>query len=270
MLDYYYPPIKLTPGTLSPQNAGIKIIDNSDPMEFTDALKNRRSIRAFSDKAIEQSILDAILLEALESPSSSNTQPYKIAVATGNTCKELGQALLAKYHKINKIQRKPLPLKVLSALTSKAMPDGDFKPILGKYPGIFQKRRMETGRGLYEILNIKRGDSNARDEQMARNFTFFDAPAAIFVFVDPGMKFTAFVDAGIMMQSLMLSATNKGLGTCAQGALGMWRSPLEEHFDIPKGYKLVCGLALGYPNEDIVNTYRPNKLGLEELLIPTK
>jgi nitroreductase len=239
-------------------------------MEFNDVLNIRRSIRAFTDEEIDQTILDDILLDALESPSSSNTQPYKIAVATGDTCKKLGQALLAKYHKINKIQRKPMPLKVLSALTSKAMPDGDFKPILGKYPGIFQKRRMETGRGLYQILDIKRGDSKARDEQMARNFTFFDAPAAIFVFVHPGMKFTAFVDAGIMMQSLMLSATNKGLGTCAQGALGMWRSPLEEHFDIPEGYKLVCGLALGYPTKDAVNTYRPNKLALNELLIPAK
>ena len=239
-------------------------------MEFSDVLNNRRSIRAFSDKAIDQSILDEILLEAAESPSSSNTQPYKLAVATGDTCQQLGQALLEKYYSINKIQRMPTPKKLFKVLTSKSMPDGDYKPILGKYPGIFQQRRMETGKGLYEILGIGRGDPKARDEQMARNFTFFDAPAAVFVFIHPGMTHTALVDSGIMMQSLMLSATNKGLGTCAQGALGMWRSPLEQHFNIPKGYKLVCGLALGYPTDDIVNTYRPNKLGLDELLIPNK
>jgi nitroreductase len=239
-------------------------------MEFTDVLNNRRSIRAFSDKSIEQSVLEEILLEALKSPSSSNTQPYKIAIATGNTCHLLGQQLLEKYHAINKIQRKPTPLKILSALTSKAMPDGDFKPMLGKYPGIFQKRRMELGRAMYTKLDIKRGDTQARDDQMARNFTFFDAPAAIFVFVDPSMKWTALVDAGIMMQSLMLSATNKGLGTCAQAALGMWRSPLDKHFDIPKEYKLVCGMALGYPKDEVINEFRPSKIGLDELLIPKK
>lgn len=239
-------------------------------MEFSDVLNNRRSIRAFSDKAIDQSILGEILLEAAESPSSSNTQPYKLAVATGDTCQQLGQALLEKYYSVNKIQRMPTPKKLFKVLTSKSMPDGDYKPILGKYPGIFQQRRMETGKGLYEILGIGRGDPKARDEQMARNFTFFDAPAAVFVFIHPGMTHTALVDSGIMMQSLMLSATNKGLGTCAQGALGMWRSPLEQHFNIPEGYKLVCGLALGYPTDDIVNTYRPNKLGLDELLIPSK
>lgn len=238
-------------------------------MEFQQALHSRRSIRAFSDKPVPQDIINSILSDAIESPSSSNTQPYKVAVATGDTCKKLGQELLARYYKINKIQRQPLPLKLFNAVTSGDMPDGDYKPILGKYPGIFQSRRMQTGKGLYEILGIKRGDKQARDDAMARNFTFFDAPVAIFVFVHPGMKFTALVDAGIMMQSLMLSATDRGLGTCPQGALGMWRSPLEKHFDIPKGYKLVCGLALGYPKvEEKVNEYRPEKIGLDELLIP--
>ena len=239
-------------------------------MDFTEVLKSRRSIRAFSDKPVDQSILDEILLEALESPSSSNTQPYKFAVATGETCKQLGGELLSKYHKSNKIQKQPLPLKIISAITSDALPDSDFKPMLGKYPPVFQERRMSTGMGLYEVLGIERKDKKARDEQMAKNFTFFDAPVAIFVFIHPGMQHTALLDAGILMQSLMLSATNKGLGTCAQGALGIWRSPIDKHFSIPKGYKLVCGLALGYPEDDKVNSYKPKKIELDELLIPEK
>jgi nitroreductase len=240
-------------------------------MEFTEVLYSRRSIRAFSDQPVAQETIDQILKDAIESPSSSNTQPYKVAVATGEQCQQLGQELLKKYYKINKIQRQPLPLKLFNVATSKAMPDGDYKPILGKYPGIFQERRMHTGKGLYDTLGIKRGDKQARDEAMARNFIFFDAPVAIFVFIHPGMKFTALVDAGIMMQSLMLSATNRGLGTCPQGALGMWRSPLEKHFDIPEGYKLVCGLALGYPKtEDKVNEYKPKKIDLQELVIPSR
>lgn len=239
-------------------------------MDFTEVLKSRRSIRAFSDKPVDQTILDEILLEALESPSSSNTQPYKLAVATGDTCKQLGDELLSKYHQSNKIQKQPLPLKIISAITSDALPDSDFKPMLGKYPPVFQERRISTGMGLYEVLGIERKDKKARDEQMAKNFTFFDAPVAIFLFIHPGMQHTALLDAGILMQSLMLSATNKGLGTCAQGALGIWRSPIDKHFGIPKGYKLVCGLALGYPEDNKVNSYKPKKIELDELLIPKK
>ena len=204
----------------------------------------------------------------MESPSSSNTQPYKLAIATGDVCQKIGSELLSKYNASNKIQKQPLPLKVLSAITSDALPDSDFKPILGKYPPLFQERRIATGAGLYKVLGIERSDKKARDEQMARNFTFFDAPVAIFVFIHPGMTHTALLDAGIFMQSLMLSATNKGLGTCAQGALGIWRSPIDKHFKIPKDYKLVCGLALGYPTEDKVNDYKPNKINLTDLKIP--
>ncbi|MDY6929989.1 MAG: nitroreductase [Pseudomonadota bacterium] len=240
-------------------------------MEFSKTLYSRRSIRAFSDKPVSPQLIEDILSDALESPSSSNTQPYKVAVATGVACKQIGRELLDKYQTINKFQRQPLPLKLFNALTSRARLDGDYRPILGKYPGIFQDGRMHTGKGLYEILGIKRGDRKARDEAMARNFIFFDAPVAIFVFIHPGMKYTALVDAGIMMQSLMLSATDRGLGTCPQGALGMWRSPLEKHFAIPDGYKLLCGLALGYPKEgEKVNAYRPEKISLDELLIPEK
>ena len=239
-------------------------------MEYLDVLKNRRSIRAFASKPVAQTIIDEILMEALESPSSSNTQPYKLAVATGETCKSLGRKLSDKYKKSIAIQKKPLSLKAVSAVVGGALPDGDFKPILGKYPSVFQERRVQTGKGLYEVLGIERHDKEARDEQMARNFIFFDAPVAIFAFIHPGMTHTALLDLGIMLQSLMLSATNKGLGTCAQGALGIWRSPIEKHFKIPKHYKLVCGVALGYPEDTEVNEYRPEKLSLQDLLIPLK
>lgn len=239
-------------------------------MEFSEVVSSRRSIRAFSDREVEPALLEQILIEALESPSSSNTQPYKLAIATGQDCRELGQKLLSKYSRAGKIQRQAMPMKAISALLSDALPDGDYKPILGKYPGVFQERRLKTGAGLYEVLGIERSDRAARDEQMARNFTFFDAPVAIFAFIHPGMTYTALLDLGIMLQTLMLSATNKGLGTCAQGALGLWRSPLDEHFEVPRGYKLVCGVALGHPLQAGVNQYRPEKISLDDLLIPSK
>lgn len=236
-------------------------------MEFTEVLTSRRSIRSFSGKPVDDALLEEILTLALECPSSSNTQPYKIAVATGEINKAIGKALTEKYLAANKINKMPLPMKAFSAFTSGVMPDGDFKPIIGKYPPVFQERRVATGMGLYETLGIERSDKKARDEQMARNFSFFNAPVAIFFFVHPGMTFTALVDLGIFMQSLMLVATDKGLGTCAQGALGMWKSPVKKHFKISKEYKLVCGLALGYPDDHKVNDYRPDKIRLEELLI---
>ena len=239
-------------------------------MEFNDIIQSRRSIRSFSNKEVGDELLEELLCTALESPSSSNSQPYKVAIAQGDIAKQIAKDLQDKFLRSSAINKQALPKKLLSAITSDAMPDSDFKPILGKYPGIFQKRRVETGIGLYKVLGIKREDKKARDEHMAKNFAFFEAPVALFFFVDPRMKHTALVDAGIYMQTLMLAATDKGLGTCAMGALGIWRSPLDKHFDIPKEYKLVCGMALGYPDENEVNQYRPEKLTLDELLIAKK
>lgn len=239
-------------------------------MELQDIIQQRRSVRAFKNQDVPQELLHKLFELALESPSSSNSQPYKMAVAQGDVATQIGQKLQDNYWRSNAIQKQPLPLKVFSALTSDAMPDSDFKPILGKYPGDFQRRRVKTGMGLYKILGIERQDRKARDEHMALNFSFFGAPVALFFFVDPRMKHTALVDLGIFMQSLMLLATDHGLGTCAQGALGIWRKPLDKFFDIPTEYKLVCGMALGYPSDEKVNEYRPEKLALNDLLMASK
>jgi hypothetical protein len=79
-----------------------------------------------------------------------------------------------------------------------ALPDGDYKPILGKYSGTSQTLRMSTGKGLRKTLSIARGDKQARDDAIARNFTFLML-RSFFVFTHPSIKFTALVDPEIMM-----------------------------------------------------------------------
>lgn len=237
---------------------------------FQQLNSSRRSIRSFSDTSVSQEILDAILHDALESPSSSNTQPYKIAVAQGETCQAIGQELTHKYQLSLKMKNMSFWKKLLFSLKHDMFVNKAYPAMLGKYPGIFQQRRLHTGVGLYKVLGIERHDRQARDEYMAKNFHFFDAPVAIWIFIEPSMKHTALVDAGIFMQTLMLSATSRGLGTCAQGALGLWDKPVAKYFDIPKGYQLLCGISLGYPTDEPVNQYRPSKIDMDTLLIPQK
>lgn len=239
-------------------------------MEFNKIMQSRRSIRAFKADTVPDDVLSALLTQALEAPSSSNSQPFKVAIAQGDTAKQIANELTDKFKRSNAILKKPLPTKLWSFLTDDAMPDSDYKPILGKYPGIYQSRRVATGKGLYETIGIAREDTQSRSAHMEKNFAFFEAPVALFFFVDPRMTHTALVDLGIFMQSLMLGAQDQGLGTCALGSLGIWRSPLDKHFSIPKEFKLVCGMALGYPEDDKVNTFRPKKMALEDLLIAPK
>jgi nitroreductase len=149
------------------------------------------------------------------------------------------------------------------------MPDGDFK-VNFEYPKEFMPRKQATGQGLYEILHIERSDKAARDKQLRRNFEFFGAPTAIFFFIHEAFKEYAAVDAGIFMQTLMLSAHSHGLASCPQAALGTWGSPVRAAFDIPKEYKLISGLSLGYAADSKVNQYSPGRGTVEGLTFKQK
>ena len=102
---------------------------------------------------------------------------------------------------------------------------------------------------------------------MRKNFEFFGAPTAIFVFVHSGLREFSVLDAGIYLQTLMLSAHVHGLGTCAQGALATWAGPVRAAFDIPKQYKLICGVSMGHPSDHAVNGFNPGRSVANELLV---
>ena len=238
-------------------------------MEFQDVLRQRRSIRAFAPTPVAPELVEAVLADATTSPSWSNTQPYKVAVVSGAEVETLRQEFSERFQRLAALQRAPAWKKALGALKGGAMPDGDFRPIL-RYPEDLQPRRVATGVGLYKLLGIGREDHAAREAQMARNFIFFDAPVVMFVFAHKGLGVYSALDAGIFLQSLMLSATDRGLGTCAQGALALWRSPIEQRFEIPAPYQLLCGLSLGYPVDAPVNRFQPGRQSLDELRLPRR
>ena len=143
-------------------------------------------------------------------------------------------------------------------VTRTGLPNGDFDTNL-TYPDDLQPYRRKTGFGLYGVLGIERGDKQARSDQMRRNFEFFGAPTALFVFVHEGLKEFSVLDAGIFLQTLMLSAHANGLATCAQGALATWPGPVRKEFDIPGHYKLICGVSIGYASDHPVNDFNPGR-----------
>jgi nitroreductase len=242
--------------------------DNGDTETLARLLRNRRSIRDFSVADVPAELIDAILDDARWAPSWSNTQPYKIAVARGDVKERVKQQLLARYDAAVALQGGGLIGKLMAFLTrSKALPDGDFDTRF-EYPKELTPRRRATGFGLYALLGIAREDSAARNRQMRRNFEFFGAPVVLFVFVRQELGAYSVLDAGIFLQSLMLAAQARGLGTCAEGALGTWAGPVREAFDVPPAYKLLCGVALGWPSGHVVNAYNPGRAEVAEMLIP--
>ena len=238
-------------------------------MHLSELLNERRSIRQFEQTPVSQELIEKILSRALNVPSSSNTQSYRVAVARGPLCELLRSELTQKFQAAQRINKLPLPMKLLKGYLADVKPDGAFHHDF-KYPEELQQRRVDCGMGLYATLGIERSDREARTRQMQRNFEFFDAPVVMFLFVNQTMGAYSAMDAGIFLQTLMLAASEEGLGSCAQAALGIWTKPVLKHFEVDPGYQLICGLSLGYIADHPVNRFRPKKRTLDELLLKPK
>jgi nitroreductase len=239
------------------------------PEDFSALVQSRRSVRDFLPTPVPPEVLDAILSDANAAPSWSNTQPYRVAIASGAVRDRLQSALTSRFDQGMAAQRGGWLGKLKLLATPGAMPDGDYK-VNFEYPEDLQPQRRATGHALYELLNIGRKDQAAREAQMRRNFEFFGAPTALFIFVHSGLKEFSALDAGIFAQTLMLSAHARGLGTCAQGALATWAGPVREAFAVPPHYKLLCGISLGYPSDHPINTFNPGRTTPQSWTLPAR
>jgi nitroreductase len=229
-------------------------------------IRGRRSVRDFLPRPIPADLLDAVLADANWAPSWSNTQPYRVAVASGALRDRLAAELCELFDRGLAAQHGGALAKLRLLLTRKGLPDGDFSTRLD-YPPDLQPRRRATGHGLYERLCIGRHDRAARDRQMRRNFEFFGAPTALFLFAHKGLREFSVLDAGVYLQTLMLSAQARGLATCAQGALATWAGPVRAAFDVPAPYRLICGVAMGYASTHAVNGFNPGRAEAGTLLL---
>jgi nitroreductase len=228
------------------------------PDEYSEFVRSRRSIRSFKPDPIPSEILNRILDDAKWAPSWTNTQPYFLAIASGETTKRLAKEYLQLFDDSLPAQHGSKWAMVKMYLTGKGKPSWDYRTTI-PYPEVLTPYRRKTGADLYALLGIDRKDRKARDAAWRRNFEFFGAPTVIFVFVHDGLKQFAAQDAGFMEQTLMLSALANGLGTCAQGAIATWAGPVRKEFDIPEGYKFITAISVGYPDDHIVNTFNAGR-----------
>jgi len=234
--------------------------------EFSQFLASRRSTRDFLPTPIPQEILDQILRDSLTAPSWSNTRPFKVAVATGEVRDRISTEFLSRWNVLSKILRKGILNKLRIIYSRYGLPTSN-RGIAKPYPAELKPRAERVGREMYETFGVARGDRPARDHQWAKNYSFFGAPVELFIYVHKSLNIYAASDAGLMMQNLMLSAHAHGLGTCAQGAVAIWDDVVRKEFEVPSDYRLLCGVAIGYPSDSPINDFKANRIDVEELIL---
>ena len=229
---------------------------NEEKNVFSDLAASRRSTRAFTDREMPAGVIDAILADATTAPSWSNTRAFRVAIASGARA----QRLRERFGKLFDEEIEAHARKAIDPDVEIPVPDGDF-PVRKRYPDELRPAQIEVAKLLYGTYGVERADIEGRTRVNRRNVLAFDAPVMGFVFVHENMLPWSAMDAGLMLQTLFLSAKAHGVDSCAIGVLSAWRGPVEQEFEIPQHYKLITGFCLGYADSEApinhVNAPRP-------------
>ena len=212
-------------------------------MDVTEAVDSRKSIRAFLDKAVDDSLIKELLEKASRAASGGNLQPWKIYVINGKT--------MNSFHKFQ------------SEWTEPETPAYAIYPENLKEP--YKTSRYEVADDMYSLLGIEREDKEARFKQVLKNYEFFGAPAAFFCFVDRQMGRPQWSDLGMFLQTFMLLAREAGLDTCPQEAWAMKQESVTTFVEAPDELMLFCGMAIGYQDvSEKVNKLRTSRRPIED------
>lgn len=213
-----------------------------------DAIRGRKSTRAFLQKPVPHELISHILDIANRAPSGSNTQPWKVWVLDGKPKDDLVRDILQIYD-----------------TTGEGKREYNYYPVNWREP--YLARRRACGWGLYSTMGITREDKKGMHAQRRQNYEFFGAPVGLFFSLDRDMEIGSWLDCGMFIQSVMVAARQFGLETCPQAAFCSFHEVIEKRIGIPETEMLVCGMALGYPDKDAkVNSFTTEREALESFV----
>ena len=192
-------------------------------MKVSEAVAQRSSIRAFLDTPVSDGLIKDLLEKSARAASGGNLQPWRVFVLNGESMERF--------------------LAALNSYDGEEYQEYDIYPPNLKSP--YRDSRFKIGEDMYALLGIERDDKQGRYAHLARNFKFFDAPAAFFCFVDKCMGPPQWSDLGMFLQTFMLLAQEAGLSTCAKKPGQIGRDQSGHSYSLPGELMLFCGMAIG-------------------------
>jgi nitroreductase len=210
-------------------------------MNVSEAIKARRSMRAFKPDAVDRKTMLDILATAQYTPSWANSQPWEVFVAEGETLKRIKEGFAKCY--ADKVAAGPEVSR----------------------PAEWTEAAKKRQQGLHP--DMVRDCGEACNQFGPLNQRMFDAPSVIFVCVDKLLSHWSLYDIGAYTQSVMLAALEHGLGTIPAVMLVNYPEVLRKELKIPDNLKVVIGIAIGHVDEtNAINNFRSARSPLEEVV----
>jgi nitroreductase len=199
-------------------------------MDVIDAIKERKSIRAFKSDPVPLDLLKKIMEQALRAPSWANTQPWEFAIAAGKKIKAIEDAFVKR--------------GMQEPTSEVARPYEYPEPYMARIRALQPKDRGERTKEDMEAFFMS-------------NIKHYGAPACIYLLVgknflyqSKGINVWAMYDSGSAVQNIMLLATNYGLGTVAQAQAVIYPDIIRKTLGIPEDKLIALGISIGYPDRD--------------------
>jgi nitroreductase len=199
-------------------------------LSVEEAIRTRRSVRAFLPKPVAMETVQEILALAARAPSGTNTQPWRVHVLTGTTKDTLAQKVCAAFDDPDQ----------------RAQHQEEYAYYPTQWQSPYIDRRRKVGWDLYSLLGIGKTDKERMHAQHGRNYRFFDAPVGMIFTIERVMQQGSWLDYGMFLQTLMIAARGKGLDTCPQAAFTQFHKVIAAQLGLPATEMVVCGMSLGY------------------------
>lgn len=208
-----------------------------------DLIRDRHTKRGFLDRPVALDMVRDILEVARYAPSSSNTQPWRCYVVTGEARKRVTTAAVAAF------RAGPEKLEPEYAFFPQPLPDP-------------YSTRFNTFRGqLGDAQGVHRSDKTGRMRDVERQFLFFDAPVGIIFTMDRCLERASFICYGCFLQNVMLAARGRGLDTCPQQIWSLQYPVLRAELGIPEDEMVIAGMSLGWAD----NRLAENRMTLHKV-----
>ena len=199
-------------------------------MELKEAMVNRHSIRGFLADPVSKDTMEEVISLAKTALSATNSQPWRLAVVTGEMLEKLRGA-------------------EAGAFRAGEAADYDYTEYISG--GVYKERRVGVAKQLLSAAGVKREDKEGRMAWTERGFRFFDAPVLVLLMMDKDIDEVIYrQDMGCFIQNFCLAAMEYGLGTCVEYQAITYQKEMREMLGIGEDTRLVCGIAVGYPDPE--------------------
>lgn len=213
-------------------------------MELWQAIRERKSIRAYKRDPIPKETLEEILRLTIHAPSAINLQPWEFIVVTGEEKERLSRKLIKAY-KEKQISCSPENVKPL--------------------PETYRQRGIASSESMEPYL--KQIEVSFKQFTNEGSCNFYGAPVAIIICLDDSFSKARMVDIGVALGYLVLTAHGFGLATCPIGLIAAYEDEIKDLLNIPENKNVIIGVALGYPDwENPVNRYKSPRENLDKLV----